>query len=269
MNFKSVLIHPLYWFFNISFYFLILWLIVSFASDIFTDDGKFGRFSSGNHHNIGYQLPVKFSISPKEPLYNNELYKLEKEVYNKSGYKYSVGKSEYLKAINSKDSINHKSIVSIHNNSTIDYYNLTSTSFVSDGYITVDPKTLSNKIVIIFRSYLGFLLLIIVFFFLKKIFKLLIENFKFSQRLYKNVNIVGLLLIGHTLLKSLANFYLGKNFQYASIKPIKNNINYVAISMNPRLDFEFTLFLLGCVLLILSTLLYKGSQIQEENELTI
>ena len=269
MGKKSKLVNILYWFCNISFYFLIIWIVMSLGFDVFTDNGKVGHFSSGSHHSIGYQMPVKFSISPKKPMYNNELFKLEKEGINTLGHSYSSGTGTYVKPITSEDSLDFKSIISIHNKDMVDRYEFTSTQLVSNGYITVNPKTMVNKFLIIVRSYLSLSILILVFLFLKRIFKALKTNFLFSQKLYKSINLIGILLICDVLLNSIINFTLGIDLPYVSISPLDYNLRYVTISMNPRLDFDFTLFLIGFMLIVLSTLLNKGKQIQQENDLTI
>ena len=269
MKNRNILVEVLYWFCNISFYFLIIWIVVSIGFEVFTSNGKIGNFSSGSHHSIGYQMPVKFSISPKKPMYNNELFKLEKEGVNTLGQSYSSGTGTYVKPITSEDSLNFKSIVSIHNNDMIDRYEFTSTQLLSNGYITVNPKTMVNKFLMIVRSYSGLLILILVFLFLKRIFKALKTNFLFSQKLYKSINLIGILLICHVLLNSIINFILGIDLPYVGISPLDYNLKYVTISMNPRLDFDFTLFLIGFMLIVLSTLLNKGNQIQQENDLTV
>ncbi|WP_418636317.1 DUF2975 domain-containing protein [Winogradskyella sp.] len=269
MKKENTLVGVLYWFCSISFYFLIIWIVVAISFEVFTQDGKVGDFSSGSHHSIGYQMPVKFSISPKKPMYNNELFKLEKEGINTLGQSYSSGTGTYVKPITSEDSLDFKSIVSIHNKDMVDHYEFTSTQLVSNGFITVNPKTMVNKFLIIVRSYLGLLILLLVFLFLKRIFKALKTNFLFSQKLYKSINLIGILLICYVLLNSIINFILGIDLPYVSISPLDYNLKYVTISMNPRLDFDFVLFLIGFMLLVLSTLLNKGNQIQQENDLTI
>ncbi|MBF8149771.1 DUF2975 domain-containing protein [Winogradskyella sp. F6397] len=269
MQQKSTLVNILFWFCNISFYVLVIWIVAALGFEVFTEDGKIGSFSSGSHHSIGYQMPVKITINPKQAMYNNELFKLEKEGINTLRQSYSSGTGTYVKPITSEDSLDFKSIVSIRNNDMTDYYEFISTSFKSDGYVTVKPKTLGNKMVMVFRSYLGFFILIVVFFLLKNIFKYLKTNFEFSQKLYKSTRLIGFLLIADVLLRVVSNFILGNDLPYIGIDPLDYNMRYVSISMNPRLDFNFTLFLIGLALIILSTLLKKGTQIQEENDLTI
>lgn len=269
MKKESRLVRILYWFCNISFYLLIIWIVTAIGFEIFTEDGKVGNFSSGSHRSIGYQIPVKVQINPRSPLYKNKLFELENEGVNHLGQSYSSGTSTYVKALTAQDSLDFKSIVSIRNYDMTDYYDLASTSFISEGYVTVKPKTLRNKVTIVFRTYLGFFILIIVFFFLKNIFKALKANFEFSQKLYKAIRAIGFLLIALVLLKVVSNFILGKDLPFIVIEPLGDNMKYVAISMNPRLDFDFTLFLVGFMLIVLSTLLKRGRQIQEENDLTI
>lgn len=269
MKKRNTLVNTLYWFCNISWYLLITLFIVVLAFEAFTEDGKLGKFSSGVHHSYGYQIPVTFQINPQNPMLNNFVYKKKSEGINNSGQKYSSGIVEYVKPLTATDSLNFKTKISIHNNGIVDYYDITKSVFRGDGYITVKPKTLFNKIIIVFRTYLNFVVLILVFFFLKKIFEALKNNIEFSHRLSKFIKAIGALLVFKTLLVIVSNFILGTKLPFIVVDPLDYNLRYLTVSMNPRLDFDFTLFLVGLSLVILSTLLKKGNQIQEENDLTI
>ncbi len=265
----NTLVNILYWLCNISFYLLVLLILYVLAFGAFTDDGKWGNLRAGIHHSNGYQVLVKFQISPERPMLNNFIYSKKNEGININGQKYSNGTLEYVKPLTAVDSLNFKTKISLHNNGMVDYYDITKSVFSGDGYITVKPKTLVNKIIIVFRTYLNLVVLILVFFFLKKIFKALKTNFEFSHRLSKLIKTTGALLIFKVLLESVSGFILGIVLPYISIEPFDYNMKYVNISINPRLEFDFTLFLIGLALIILSTLLKEGNRIQQENDLTI
>ncbi|MDT0557920.1 DUF2975 domain-containing protein [Ichthyenterobacterium sp. W332] len=269
MKKENILVNALYWLCNISFYLLIILLVIGLGFEAFTKDGKVGKFSTGIHHSIGYELPVKFQINPKNPMFNNSLFELESEKINSLGQKSQSGRSHYVKPITKEDRINYKSIISIDNNAMVDTYELNSRTFRGNGYVIVKPKTTLNKIIISIRSYISFILGIIIFFFLKTIFKMLKSKFEFSSKLYKKIQKLGIILIIEVILTTISNFILAKDLPIIKVGPIDSSLRYVSIYMNPRLDFNFTLVLIGLSLIILATLLREGNRIQQENELTI
>lgn len=264
-----LLVSILHRFSKISFYFLIIFFAIAIGFEIFTQDGKLGKFSSGVHHSIGYQVPVSLKVQPESPMFNNLLFKLKNKGTNTMGQQYSSGVSHHVKPLLKEDSLNFKTIVSIHNRGMEDKYQLTSDIFRGDGYINVKPQKLTDTMLLLFRTYLNFILLIIVFFFLKNIFQMLKSDLKFSQRLYKSIQTLGLILILQVLMVTICNLILGNQLSYVDIKPLDYKVQYVTLSMNPRIDFDFTLFLVGFSLIVLSSLLKAGNRIQQENELTI
>lgn len=265
----NTLVNTLYWFSNISFYFLILLFVTGLAFQIFTEDGKVGNLSVGNHHSVGYPVPVSIAVKPQNPMFNNLLFKVESEGTNVMGKKYSSGTLHHVKPIMAEDSLNFETVVSIHNRDMEDSYELTTRVFRGDGYVNVKPKKFLQKIIILFRVHINFILLIVVFYFLKIIFKTLAINFKFTKKLYKSIKILGLVLILKVLLMISSNFVLGMDLSYINIEPLDYNLQYVNISMNPRLDFDFTTLLIGFSLIVFSFLLKTGKELQQENDLTI
>ncbi|WP_430466977.1 DUF2975 domain-containing protein [Winogradskyella ouciana] len=265
----TTLVNILYWFSKISFYLLIILLIIAISFEAFTKDGKLGQFSSGVHHSVGYQVPVSLKVHPQKPMYNSLLFELKNKSTNAMGQKYSSGVSHYAKPLTKEDSLNFRTIVSIHNRDMEDNYELTSQVFKGDGYVNVKPKKLLDKIILLIKTYLGFVLLIVIFFFLKNIFKALKSNFEFSQKLYKSIQILGIILIVQVLLVTICNYIVGSQLSMVGIRPLDYKLNYVTLSMNPRLDFDFMIFFVGISLLVLSTLLKSGNELKQENDLTI
>ncbi|BAO75792.1 DUF2975 domain-containing protein [Winogradskyella sp. PG-2] len=80
---------------------------------------------------------------------------------------------------------------------------------------------------------------------------------------------IGALLVFKILFATISGFILGLALPYISIEPMNIELKYANISMNPRLEFDFVLFLMGLSLFILSELLKEGNRIQQENDLTI
>ena len=265
----TALANILYIICSIIFYLLIVAFGFTVAAEAFTDDGKIGAFSSKTHSSFGYQIPVELNVKPKNPMFNNMLYNNYKEYVDDNGRKTYNWVLEYENSITQEDSLNYKTVIGINNYGLENNFELTSSIFKGDGYVHVKPKTVFNKAVLVFKTYVNSILLIVIFFFLKNIFKMLIMNIKFSQKLYRFIQILGIIMILKVFVSSISNSILGKDIPYVGIFPLNNSLKYVDITMNPGLDFDFTLLLVGLSLVILSVLLREGSIMQQENDLTI
>lgn len=265
----NTLVSTLYGLCNLCFYLLILLFVFTVTFQILGKNVKIDNGTLGNYNSFIYQVPVKFQINPEKPIFNNRLYKKTYEGVDNNGREYSSGTSEYVKPLTAQDSINFKTVVSIHNSEMTNSYEFISPRFTGDGYVNIKSKTLLNKLIMFFRAYINFILLIVIFFFLKSIFRELRKNFQFSDKLSKLIKTIGVLLVFKVLFVTVSGFILGLALPYISIVPINIELKYANISMNPRLEFDFVLFLMGLSLFILSTLLKEGNRIQEENELTI
>ncbi|MCD2258005.1 DUF2975 domain-containing protein [Psychroserpens luteolus] len=254
---------------SISFYLLIIAFGFALATEAFTDDGKMGNFSPKFNSALGYEMPVEFKIKPKSPMFNNILFTDYKEGIDDKGKKTYATIPQYANSITTEDSLNFKAVVSINNYGMGDNFELTSNVFRGDGHVHIKPKTLFNKVIIVFRTYMNFIILIIIFFFLKNIFKMLRITIEFSQKLYKLIQMLGVIMISKVLLSVIINSILGMWLTDIGIQPLNDGLNYVDITMSSRLDFDFSLFLVGFSLIVLSALLKSGSKMQQENKLTI
>jgi len=256
---------------SISFYILIIAFGFTLATEAFTDDGKIGNFSSKFNSSRGYDVPIAFQIKPKTPMFNNIIDLDYREEIDPNGKKRYTTIPQYANAITLEDSLNFKTIVSINNyyGEAGDTMELNSDVFRGDGFIQVKPKTVFNKGIVIFKTYINFILLIIIFFFLKNIFKMLRIHIEFSQKLYRLIQMLGIIMISKVLLSLLLNFILKRSLINIQIEPLNNSLKYVDITMNSRLDFDFSLLLIGLSLIVLSSLLKSGSRMQQENKLTI
>lgn len=269
MNTGTAIANVLYMISTIIFYLLTLVFVFTLVTEAFTDDGKIGAFSSKSHSSFGYEMPIKHNIKPKSPMFNNILYNNYKEDVDDNGRRVFNWILEYENSITQEDSLNFKSVLGINNYGLENNFELTSDVYRGDGYIHIKPKTVFNKFIIVFRTYMNFILLIAIFFFLKNIFKMLLVKIKFSQKLYKRIQILGIIMISKVFISAISNSILGKDIPYVGIFPLNNSLKYVDITMNPGLDFDFTLLLVGLSLVILSVLLREGNRIQQDNDLTI
>ncbi|BAO75791.1 hypothetical protein [Winogradskyella sp. PG-2] len=175
MKKNNSLISTLYRLCNGCFYLLILFFVFTVTFQILGKNVKFDSGTLGNYNSFIYQVPVKFQINPEKPIFNNRLYKKTYEGINDNGQEYSSGTIKYVKPLTTQDSINFKTVVSIHNSEMTNNYEFISPRFAGDGYVNIKSNTLINKIIMFFRVYINFILLIVIFFFLKTIFSFLIN----------------------------------------------------------------------------------------------
>ena len=254
---------------SISFYILIIAFGFALATEAFTDDGKIGNFSPKFSSSRGYEIPVEFEVRPKNPVFNNiRTFNYEEEIDSNGKKKYYTI-PQYVNPITVEDSLNFKTIVSINNYGGEDNFELTSKVLRGEGYMHVKPKRTLDKVLIVFRAYMDFIVLIFVFFFLKNIFKTLRISIQFSQKLYRLIQILGVIMIFKVLLSITVNFILGGRLKEMSITPLDETLKYIDITMSSHLGFDFSFLLVGLSLIVLSALLKSGSNMQRENNLTI
>ncbi|WP_298900810.1 DUF2975 domain-containing protein [uncultured Psychroserpens sp.] len=254
---------------SISFYLLIIAFGFALVTEVFTDDGKMGNFSPKFNSSHGYEMPVKFEVRPKSPMFNNILFTNYEEEIDTNGKKRYYTIPQYATPITIKDSLNFKTIISINNYGMEDNFELTSKVLRGDGYIRIKPKTAFDKVLIVLRTYMDFVILIFVFFFLKNIFKMLRIDIRFSQKLYRLIQILGVIMIVKVLLSIIINSVLGRALKEIRITPLDDALKYMDITMSSHLGFDFSFLLVGLSLIVLSALLRSGNKMQRENNLTI
>ena len=94
----------------------------------------------------------------------------------------------------------------------------------------------------------------------------------FSIDLAKRVKWLGLLFVFNEIVQVIIVFFLSRNYESISINSYLNNESLkkgIDLAINPRLEFDVTIFIVGLSLLVLCMLLTKGNTIEQENELTI
>jgi len=122
------------------------------------------------------------------------------------------------------------------------------------------------------NEYSTLLITIMILFFLKKIFESLNQDFKFHKKLANKTKTLGILLIFSTLFKFLISIIFFYCYDIITITSSINNqtiLNPTNVLIYPRLNFSFGHFLIGLSIIILSALLKKGNNLQQENELTV
>ncbi len=269
MQKETALADILYTLCSIVFYILIVAFGAILALEILTNNGKIGNFYSNFHSSRGYAIPVELKITPENPMFNDIRFTKYEEGVDKAGVKTYTKVREYANSISSEDSLNFKTIVSIEEFYGLDNFDLITDKFSSNGYVYVEPKTSAVKVVILFRTYLNLIFLITIFFLLRNMFKSLRIRIQFSQRLYKSIQLLGIIIIVKVLLYVISNSFLGKTLSQINVEPIDKRLSYLEVLMHPRLDIDYTLLIVGFSLIVLSSVLKTGSSIQQENDLTI
>ncbi len=254
--------------FSVLFYLLTLFFGFVLVLEGFTDDGAVGNFSSNFHSSRGYTLPVEFKIEPKAPMLDNYIHREYKEVIDDKGNKTYIKEPQYGIPVSSSDSLNYKTVVASMSY-TSNNYDIISNTFYGKGQVYVKPNTIFKRTVIILRTYLNLILLIVTFFLLKNIFKWLKKRIEFSQRLYRLIQSLGFVILSGVLLTVISNYILGIAFSDTIINPINYNFHYVEITMSSYLGIDYSLILIGLSLIVLASLLKKGSRIEYDSKLTI
>ncbi|WP_179021617.1 DUF2975 domain-containing protein [Winogradskyella forsetii] len=272
---RNLLIRSLLGFFRVAFLFTLLFLLLSLGLEVFTKDGRIGPVS-GTHHSNGYALPVKLQLTLNDSIVSYKTEKSNGSVhYSKGPAGYGLAYSKFdslLKQPNVVSKSVNKNIIEIKSRDDFSYYTLSNSSIHSDTFIYVKTKSLWLEILLFTKSYIALVLTVLIFYFLKSIFKILKSDSGFGSQLSQKVKILGIILTLGVVLKLTLSivfyFYLNVITVFSSID---NEIisNPTQVLIHPRLDFNLSMLLIGLSLIILSTILKKGSQIQEENDLTI
>ncbi len=273
---SNILVSLLYYFFKILFGLSVLALTWSIASEIFTSDGKFNNFFVDNHHAIGYSFPVTVQTKFPDSIVT----------YASGSHTYYKGQGVILPDKINQDSLKDK----IVNNVKIWPYPkpnslITSTgpkpnlkilvnnsNIISDGYIIVNAKEFWVKALLFTQVYVSHISLIFIFFLLSTIFKKLKVRFDFSKKLISHTRLIGLLLISKEIINTIIVLILSKQIHTITVSSFLNGAlikKGIYTNINPRLDFDLTIFLLGITLIVLSILFYKGYSLRKENDLTI
>ncbi|RLJ65482.1 Protein of unknown function (DUF2975) [Lacinutrix venerupis] len=272
MKRNKILVSILHRLFTFFFWFTLLFTIYIFGFEVFTKDGHFENFVSENHHANGYSIPIKFNIDVKNPVFNNfKTINLKKGV-NIYGQKWSSRNSVYFDELPNDINDEVKNVISFNFYGDTEYYTTTNSSFNTNGYIIGKSDNLLIKILQMFKAYSGLIMLVLVFYFLKKIFYLIKQKYSFTSFLYHNVKWLGLILIIGEVLDLIVTYVLGSYYGSISVETFidgKSFYDGINLTMNPRLEFDFTLFLVGLSLLVLTSLLKSANILQQENELTI
>ncbi|WP_299015450.1 DUF2975 domain-containing protein [uncultured Polaribacter sp.] len=140
-------------------------------------------------------------------------------------------------------------------------------SLAMNSYLNLKTDNWVLSSAIFLNTYLSIIILIFIFFQLKSLFKILSTNLSFSLQLTKKINWIASLLIVWQLSKLIFSIIFGLYYGYVGLNKMQDqNIN---LSINPRLDIDFTIIIFALSLFVLGKLLKRAHEIQTENDLTI
>ena len=277
MRRNNYLIGVLHRFFTIGFWLgCVLWMF-SIASEIFTENGKLGTLHTG-HYSRGFPVPVQVDISIPDSIVT---YKVDGGVIRSSNYHKEDLSIHDEAPWTSKNLIpdtlciekelikNEISIIDIKDKKQA--FNINSSRISTSGYVNVKSPSLFLNTVLFAKKYLIFLLWLACFYQLKKIFLQLRKRFSFTIDLAKRVKWLGLLFIMKESVQLIIVIFLSQYYGLILVDTYQDNtlLQGINIMMNPRLDFDITIFVIGLSLVILSVLLTVGNNMEQENQLTI
>mgnify|MGYP000684030633 CR=1 FL=1 len=272
MKRNKILVYILHRLFTGLLVIVSLLFLVNIGFELFTDNGKVGSFSAGSHHSKGYYIPVKMQTRVYDPIFTNEISLNIKEHTNENGMKWRSSNPEYVDKLPDDINVGTKNILSFHFDNDMEYFKTNDDSFIYDGFIVAKSDNPIIILVQILKAYSGIFSLIIMLFFMERIFYSLNKSLTFTHNLNKKVKYLGIVFIFSESLSLLFSYVLGSYYGRISTQTLidgKRLSGGLDLSMNPRLEFDFAFFLIGLSLLVLASLLKSGSQLQQENELTI
>lgn len=287
--------------FTIAFWSVLAFFLFQISMELFTDNGSFkasenGRMHSKGHYSKGYNVPVKIDLyisPPKEELN-----------YKKDSTNQSTSSITFSRFINPNDNFFKDNIPGNFNKQRLEAAGLTekkldsffknssgikitgnklqigfsfeknqflktsTSSFTTEGYLNIKSSNWFFTLCQLIRSYIPFIITLLILYQLKSIFKLLKKEFNFSLELSKKIKFIGFLLVIGQLLTLTLSVIFSFYFKYAGFENTSQN-NGIRLNINPSIEFDITLILVGLSLLLLSILLNKGHHIQQENDLTI
>ena len=272
MRNKNFLVIGLHVFFAFTFWVGTVFIVIQIGFEAFTNDGKVGNFSTGNHHSKGYNMPVRLKAEAPNTVFNNSWYNMKETKTNSESGEYSYGTQELFNQLAEEDKIGVKNILKIHFPNEEEVFTTNQHITYAKGYLVAKSNNSSFLILQLVKNYVGLICLALVFYLLMKIFKSLKKDLNFTPTLFKMIRLIGWVAIFSTSFELVMSYVIGKKYDYISTETLVDNTIFNGItkfSMNPRLEFDFMFFIIGFSMLVLASLLKKGSQIQQENDLTI
>ena len=281
----------LYRVFTIGFWLSISLFMYKISMEVLTENGTVkisqnGTFSSSNHRSKGYAVPVNINLhfTQKKTYESNKLDTITGENSYSIFTRFVDKRRNFNEEVLLKDAgITKKQLDSIFKFSTdvkitgkklqIDYHSndflsTDSSSFLTKGYLNIKSTNGLFRLLLVAKIYLYLLLIILIFYQLKSLFKLLKKEITFSFALTKRLQNIGTLIILSQVLLLFFSIIFSCYYDYIGFENASST-NDIQLNITPRLEFDITLILVGLGIFTLNILLKKGNTIQEENDLTI
>lgn len=277
MNRKNKLSSILHLITSISFWFSIAFLIFNIILNLFFENseiktGKYSKISTPK----GYVIPLQLNLSLRQDGYNyisnkGSITVLDNKSLKEQFYDFKNIKEDRVKEIieNHTKKIRTGSkleITDLSGNQPLKFSNKILPGKIS-MFVTSEHTFLS--ILLFINQHYRILITIFILYFLKAIFSNLKNNLTFNNKIARHTKLIGLLITLKQVLGLILSFVIGSSYNLISINSETNYNNAFNLSLNPTLEFNFSMFIVGLSLLVVSILLNKGNNLQTENELTI
>ena len=274
MNFDKALINLVYGVFTVLYHTITVAVLLVLAVNIFTRDGKVGRSSSVTpHYSEGFRIAVELGLSIPDSIvsyegYGSRRYREESDVSDNDRFFSNVPEGSEKTLIENKivfgDKRERKKLEHLKYNS--------SERIRSEGLLLVKSTKQWLNILMQTSFFMSLFIFIYILYLMKNIFYYLKTSFSFNINMIKKVRWLGLLFIAAEFIKLVSNYILKKNcgsiglVSYQDGNIMERPFN---LSIEPILDFDFKMFMIGLAILVLSSLLRIGNRIEGENNLTI
>ncbi|AWK03435.1 hypothetical protein HYN56_04045 [Flavobacterium crocinum] len=289
---KSTKYFASFLYFSLSFIVIVyaLYFTIGISAIFFGNDGqyiyKIGDTTTiiGNKNSEGTLVPVTLTVQIPDSININKSY------FGASGSDtYPAIKNQFLKENKKTKAINLYSVNSMKEEGSImidengNYMNrkpsffkfIKYEHFGNSQYLKIKTTNTWTNFVLMLRGYLNALFYILEMYFLALILKELAKEIYFSKIIAKYVSKLGYLLLFSQLIPVIYMFVDLKLFGLITISPQilaslqDTYFENISVSFNPTIDGNIYIILLGCVLVLLTKLMERGTTLEEESELTI
>lgn len=280
MRKNQLLVFALHIIFVVSFWAMVTFFLFVVGNSLYPKEITFGD-SWVPKEPEGFALPIDFQLSVPDSIVS---YHASDSLGLTSGITMLYSKDYYpidetAKKIDSLRNLPDVEKQLIHNEIT--FYSgsqkdtiiqHTDSNIRLTGTVIIKSSNAWVNGVIKISKYLDFVLVILILYQLKGIFFLLKRSLSFQIKIIQRVKWLGLIMIISELLNAGRSYYMSRLTDYIDISSYDNSstiISGLRTQIYPMITFEWSIFTIGCSLLVLSTLLQQGNILEAENELTI
>ncbi|MBX0333075.1 DUF2975 domain-containing protein [Pontibacter sp. HSC-14F20] len=255
---------------------MIIFSIFQIAVEVFTKDGKLWKTTS-THHSSGFLVPVTVQVNIPDSVVTLTGNNFSQAAHYSKSYKINESTQRKIDSLANLPHINKEvvkgriEVIPASTGTSSESLLQANTSIIaSDGFVKVKSSDTFLIILHYIKSYISVMVSILAFYLLKSIFFQLSKSHSFSHNIAQKVKWIGLIVIIAELITVVINFIYSQYFGIMIITALKNGAREtLQVTMNPRLDLNFTLLLVGLSLVVLSSLLKLGNTLEKEHQLTV